>query len=183
MATATSLTDERIAELMAGWNAVAAQQEELVTKINALSLQVETYQTLLTQFTDLTLPEIEALVAANSIQTGELRDNSIPNLEGDVAGNAADIVDLTEVTIPALQADVYSLGSSVATVGIPYRQDEPPEDLDPVNPILIGTRWYDTNNNSLEYFWNGTEWVEAGITIPDLSLTVQKFKTSTHQLY
>lgn len=183
MAIAVSLTDEKIQELMAGWQAVADQQEGLNAQIVELKGQVVSYQAMLTEFTNMTLPEIEALVAANSIKTSDLNDTSIPNLEAEVNQNALGIENLSEVDIPDLQQAIYSLGSSVAMVGVPYRQDEPPEDDDPDFPILVGTRWYDTNNDNLEYFWNGTEWVESGLEIPDLSLTVQKFKTSTHQLY
>lgn len=183
MASVVTLSEDKIQELMAGWQAVADRQDALNAEITELKAQVETYEAMMLEFTNLTLPQIQAIVAANSIETEDMKDNAIPNLELGVDENAADLVDLNTVTLPAIQNDLSLLGSSVAAVGVPYRQDEPPLDDDPDNPILIGTRWYDTNDDEKEYSWNGTEWVESGISIPDLSLTAKKFKTSTHMIY
>lgn len=183
MASVVTLSEDKIQELMAGWQAVSLRQDALNAEITELKAQVETYEAMLTEFTNLTLPEVQAIVAANSIETEDLRDNAIPNLETGVDQNSLGLENLNTVDIPALQADVNALGSAVAVVGVPYRQTEPPLDDDPDFPILIGTRWYDTDDGNKEYSWNGTEWVEAGISIPDLSLTAKKFKTSTHMIY
>lgn len=182
MASVTTLSEEKIQELMAGWQAVADRQDALNVEITELKTQVESYQGLLIEFTNLTLPEIQALVAANSIETEDLKDNAIPNLEIDIQQQGQTLEDITGVTMPAMQNYLDLIGSDQLEIGVPYRQAEPPLDDDPDNPILPGTRWYDEDDNNKEHFWNGTEWVDA-MTVPDLSLTVRKFKTSTHLLY
>jgi hypothetical protein len=182
MASVVTLSEDKIQELMAGWQAVADRQDALNAEITELKTQVETYQGMLIEFTNLTLPEIEAIVAANSIETEDLKDNAVPNLEVDVDQNTAAIDNIRTVDIPGLLDNVFLIGENMTEIGVPFRQPDPPLDDDPDNPILPGTRWFDEDDSNKEHFWNGTEWVDA-MTVPDLSLTVQKFKTSTHQLY
>jgi hypothetical protein len=182
VATAVSLTDEKIQELMAGWQAVSNRQDELNAQITELKGQVETYQVMLMEFTNMTLPEIQALVSATDLEVSDLKDNTVTDLEALVSQHDLSLININTVDIPAMRSYLDLIGSDQLEIGVPYRQDEPPVDDDPDNPILPGTRWYDTNDNNKEHFWNGTDWVDA-MTVPDLSLTVQKFKTSTHQLY
>lgn len=183
MATAISLTEDKIQELMAGWQAVADRQDELNAQIAELKGQVQTYQTLLTEFTNMTLPEIEALVAANDLEVSDLKDNTVTGLEAQVNQHDLNLTNINDVDIPALQENVTLIGSNLASVGVPYRQPDAPVDDDPDYPILVGTKWYDSDDGDKEYSWNGTEWVESGMDIADFSLTAQKFKTSTHMIY
>lgn len=60
------------------------------------------------------------------------------------------------------------------------------EPLPPVNGNYIdGDLWFDILNENKMYTRSNGTWVAflIPVTIPDLSLTVIKFKTSTHQLY
>lgn len=183
MATAVSLTEEKIQELMAGWQAVADRQDELNAQIAELKGQVQTYQTMLTEFTNMTLPEIEALVAANDLEVSDLKDNTVTNLETQVDQHQLSLDNVQNVDIPALQENVGLIGSNLNTIGVPYRQPDEPLDDDPDNPILVGTKWYDSDDGDKERFWDGTQWVESGGTVADFSLTAEKFKTSTHMIY
>lgn len=183
MASVVTLSEDKIQELMAGWQAVADRQDALNVEITELKAQVESYQGLLTEFTNMTLPEIEALVAANDLEVSDLKDNTVTNLEAQVDQHELNLTNINDVDIPALQQNVDLIGSNLNTVGVPYRQPDEPLDDDPDNPILVGTRWYDTDDNEKERFWDGTQWVESGGTVADFSLTAEKFKTSTHMIY
>lgn len=183
MGVAVSLTEEKIQELMAGWQAVADRQDELNAQIAELKGQVLTYQSYLEEFTNMTLPEIESLVTANDLEVSDLKDNTVVDLGAQVDQHELNLANINDVDIPALQENVVLIGSNLASVGVPYRQAEPPLDDDPDYPILVGTAWYDEDDNNKEYRWSGTAWVEAGGTVADFSLTAQKFKTSTHMIY
>ena len=56
----------------------------------------------------------------------------------------------------------------------------------PVGGVYVnGDMWFDVLNNNEMYKREGNSWVSFSVpvTIPDLSITVLKFKTSTHMLY
>ncbi len=183
MATATSLTTERILEIAAGWTSVEQAQADVAAMVIDLKTVVDENDQAVHDLTQTVIPTLQTDVAARDIAIGDIQDNAIPNLQQDVANQAADIVDINEVTIPGIQSNLDSIGSTMLAVGVPYRQAEPPLDDDPEFPILVGTRWYDEDDNQKEYVWDGTGWVEAGGTVADFSLTAQKFQTSTHMIY
>lgn len=184
MASVTSLTATRILELMAQWDGTVLGLEEINAVVADLNTKVETSQFNLTQFHEETLPALQEALAEGNAAVTDLHENTIPDLESNLADNNAALDNLNTVTLPALQADLAAGIENSLVRPQYYFNDDPPAE-DPIEEFYLNVNdvWYDTNNGNKQYRWDGTQWVTFSIDIPDLSLTVQKFKTSTHLIY
>lgn len=183
MATVTSLTEEKIQELMAGWELVGLSQEE----INALVIQMRSDQqsadARLTEFNDIILPQLREDLAAGSIRVSELNDTTIPDLQASLAEAQATVNDLAGVDIPALRDDVNSAGQNIKDRPQVFVQaDEPPayDDLED-RYLVVGDTWYDSEN--VQRIWDGVQWTSLSVDIPDLSATIDQYLSPEHALY
>lgn len=156
MAQVTSLTAARILELAAGWDGVSGEQSELRALIADLNVSLET----------------------NQAGLEELNSISLPNLRSDLADNAIALSDLNDTVIPDLNSSVEVAKILPRT----FFSDVAPTDT-AERALQVSDVWYDTAHGHKQYMWNGVEWATFQVDIPDLSLTVQKFKTSTHMIY
>ena len=182
MATVTSYTKERIAELMAGWEGVSVSQEAIHQAILTIKAELEAQNVDLTEFKQVILPQLEAELAAGSVAVSELNDTTLPNLEQELNDHNAQLEELNTVTLPNLSADLYSgIENSLIRPQV-FFADEPPTDTED-RALQVSDVWYDTSQGHKQYMWNGVEWSPFTVDIPDLSLTVRKFNTSTHMIY
>lgn len=111
MATVTSLTEDKINELMAGWESVAFDQQEHDALLSQLKIDLEANDARLTEFSDITLPQLQADLAAGSIKVSELNDTTIPNLQATLDQHALNLTNLNDVDIPALNTQLDSNSS------------------------------------------------------------------------
>lgn len=183
MPEVSGLTAERAAELAAGWEAVAAKQAETDSEVASLRQALSEALVMLDEFRQMTVPQLNARVTNNNDLVNTLNDNSIPNLTAAVGEQAATLDTVVAVDLPAIQESLSNVSELVMEVPTEFEGTELPLDDDPDRLLVVGDRFYDTDNANKEYRWNGTMWVETGIDIADLSLTAEKFKTSTHMIY
>lgn len=185
MASVVSLTDEAIQELMAGWQSVGLSQDQINALVVQLKTSVESQGAALTEFQEIDRPQLEADLAANSIRVAELNDNLIPNFELALQQTALELQNLSEIDVAALRRDLDS--EIINGVDRPkvFVQPEAPENPDEESEryLVVGDVWFDDDDNNKQRVWNGAEWTTFAVDIPDLSLTVQKFKTNTHMIY
>ncbi len=108
MATATSLTQERITELMAGWEGVSVDQEAQAALIAALQVALAGHESNLEEWNNITLPQLEADLAAGSIAVSEVVDDLLPALQVELDGHDENLVQLNTIDIPNLHAQINS---------------------------------------------------------------------------
>lgn len=182
MATVSSFTEAKIRELLSGWEGVALDQEQINIIIDQMRIRQDALEVEITEFNDVTLPQLRDDLAAGSIRVSELNDTTIPNLEQKITVNEGDLQDLNTVTLPALRSDLDS--SIVNSLSRPqmFFADEPPvSTVD--RELQVGDVWHDTNDGNKQHRWDGTAWVSFSVDVADFSLTVKKFLTNTHQIY
>lgn len=184
MATVVSLTEEKIRELLAGWEDVALSQDD----INAIVLQLQTNQATqqaeMDELNNTTLPQLRLELADNQTKMGELNDVTLPQLQLDLEQANAQIENLNTVDIPALRQDVDSTIQNAIDRPKVYVQSEPPTNPDEEERYLVvGDVWHDSDDNNRQRIWNGVEWSTFNVDIPDFSITVRKFLSSSHLIY
>jgi len=183
MATVTSLTEEKINELMAGWESVGLSQEE----INALVIQLRDAQqaadAALQELNQSTLPTLRQDLAENDIKVSELNDQ-LPDLHTRLEQSEARIDDVLSVDIPSLQESLNNqIVNAIERPKVYVQPDEPTNpDIDE-RDLVVGDVWYESDNNNFQRIWNGVEWTTFKVDVADFSLTVKKFMTSTHMIY
>lgn len=184
MPTVTSLTATRILELLTGFDGLAEGQAVLDGIIAGLSSSISQHQGELDNLNNVVLPELNENLASNQVLIDDLNENVLPGLQASLDAANADIEDINSVVLPALSTDLGSLSDLAIDQPQVFRQPEPPTNDDiEFRDLQLGDVWYDTDNGNAQYMWNGVEWSTFGIDIPDLSLTVKKFNTSTHMIY
>lgn len=185
MATVISLTEQKIRELLAGWEEVGLSQDQ----INALVAQLWTDQvsvnTRMEEFENVTLPSIQQEVGAASNRVSELNETTLPNLAADLAQANATIENLVTVDIPEIQAGLINEIENTQVRPQVFVQAEPPPAYDDLaeRDLVVGDTWFDSDDNNMQRIWNGVEWSTFGIDIPDFSLTARKFLSTTHMIY
>ena len=102
MATVTSLTKDRILELMAGWESVSGSQAELNAALANFRITLDANDAALTELDNIILPQLRADLDANDILMGELNDVILPQLQADLAQNDLELANLNTVLIPQL---------------------------------------------------------------------------------
>lgn len=183
MAVVTSLTEDKIEELMAGWASVGMSQEN----INALVIQLRDSQAAanarLAELDQVTLVQMREDLAANSVQVSELNE-MLPALQTDLEQSQARIDNLTSVDIPALQQGLDNQIVNLIDRPKVYVQPEAPTNPDEEERFLVvGDTWFDSDSDNKQTVWNGVEWSTFGVEISDFSLTVKKFLSSSHMIY
>ena len=185
MATVISLTEEKIQELLSGWEALGLTQEQ----INALVIQLRDSQqqnnSALTELVAITLPKLQNDLTESSNRVSELSGTVVADLIRDVERNAAEVQDFKEITIPGLREDVQAANQNVADRPKVFVQDTEPEEYDDLEDryLVAGDVWYNSAKTNEQKIWDGTKWTSFAIDIADFSLTVRKFQTNTHMIY
>ncbi len=184
MATAVSLTEQRIIELTEQWQAVLDNYAAVTASIAEIRVSLQAQIDALTEFEVVTVPQLAADVAAGDVALADLQNTTLANMQAALDANNLKLTDMDTVTIPALRADLDSTAQNVLDSPHIYEQPEPPLNPDINNrPLRVGDSWYDTDDNNKQYMWNGVEWSTFTVDINDFSLTAQKFKTNTHMIY
>lgn len=182
MATATSLTKERILELAAGWDAVQEAQDVLTATVEGLSTTLQSQQADLNEFNNTTLPNLQNTVSNNDTQIQDIKDNAIPDMQAILAEHDSRMDSLDQIQLPAIVQDLSDVAANAGAIPQIFFADDPPENTDD-RDLQINDVWYDKNDGYKQYNWDGTEWMPFNVDIPDLSLTVKKFKTESHEVY
>ena len=184
MATVISLTEQKIKELLAGWEGVALSQDEINALVLQLQTNVESQGASLTNFNEVVRPQLEADLAAGSIKISELNDTTIPNLQAELAQAQDEVQDLVTITVPALQQEMANTSTNVNERPNVYVQPEAPTNPDVDDrDLVVGDSWFDSDDGNKQRVWNGVEWSTFNVDVADFSLTVRKFLSSTHQIY
>jgi hypothetical protein len=184
MAEVTSLTEQRIMQLASEWVSVADNQETTAAFVGMLKTFLEQNQAKLSELNEQTIPQLLETLAANEISVSELNENVLPDLQSALDENATALADLNTVAIPALQIGLENEIENARARPHVYVQPEAPTNPDEDDRYLVvGDSWFDSDDNNRQTVWNGVEWSTFNIDIPDLSITVKKFKTSTHMIY
>jgi hypothetical protein len=102
MATVTSYTEEKILDLMSGWEGVSDEQAAINAYIASVLVQLNTNSAALEEFENVTLPGIQEDVTNASIAVSTLTDTSIPNLQAQITTNTEDLQALNDVTLVEL---------------------------------------------------------------------------------
>lgn len=108
MATVTSLTEEKIQELVAGWEGVSLTQDQLNSLVQQLWNNNESQDANLSELRDVILPALQADLDAGSIRVSDLNDNHIPALEARLDQHDLNLTNLNTVDIPNLNAQLTS---------------------------------------------------------------------------
>jgi hypothetical protein len=184
MATVISLTENKIKELLSGWEGVALSQDQINSLIAQLWVSQTTVEATMEEFNNITLPDLRDEVQQSVILVSDLNDNTIPNLQQDLAQAQDAITNMATVDIPALQQGLVSEITNNIEKPKVYVQTEPPENPDVDDRFLVvGDTWFDSDDNNRHRIWNGVEWTTYNVDVSDFSLTVRKFMTTTHQIY
>lgn len=184
MALVTSLTAERIIELLAGWQSLGLNQDEINALVIQLRTDVLTQGESLEVFTEITRPHLEADLAASSAAVSDLRDNVLPNLQTDLEENRLNVQNLIEVTLPSMQTDLANTVANVNDRPMVYVQpDEPSNPDDDERDLVVGDTWFDSDDNNRQRIWDGVAWSTFNIDIADFSLTARSFFSARHQIY
>jgi hypothetical protein len=184
MATVVSLTEAKIQELLAGLQGIGLSQDEINALVIQLRSMVESQGVTLDEFQNNMIPTFVNQLNANDAIVANLNDNILPGLETSLDNAQADIQDMATVTIPGLQTMVSSNAQNLLESPKVYVQPDEPTNPDADDrDLIVGDTWFDSDNNNTQKMWNGVEWSTYAVDIPDLSLTVQKFKTNTHMIY
>lgn len=184
MATVVSLTESKIQELMSGWEGVSLSQDNINALIQQLQVILGENSENLTHFNETVRPQLEADLAGNALALNEVLSNHLPTVQQRLDQAQLDLEDLGTNVIPAIQEQVVTNANTIVEAPKVYVQDEAPENPDLEDRYLVvGDVWYKSNENNLQHIWNGVEWTTFGVDIPDFSLTVKKFQTSSHMIY
>lgn len=185
MATVQSLTAEKIQELMAGWDGVELSQEQINSLISQLLTSQAMLDLLMEQFQNITLPQLLQDLNANDILLADLNENTLPGLQQALDDAEAQILNLQTVTLPGIQQDLINeIEGSAARPKVYHQADEPTNpDIDD-RDLLFGDTWFDEDDGNKQYMWDGLAWTASLVgDIPDFSLTVRKFLSTTHHIY
>lgn len=183
MATVVSLTKEKIEELLAGWEGVELSQDEINSLISQMLSTQDSHSVSFDFFNNIVVPQLQADAAANSTATSELSD-LIPNLETALEDHQAQIDNIRDVDLVGMQTVLDNNIENVESRPKVYVQDDEPTNPDADDRgLVVGDVWFDSNDMNRQRIWNGVAWDTFAIDIPDLSLTVKKFNTSTHMIY
>lgn len=184
MATVSGLTTDKALEVAEEVASVAQKQSDTDAEVAQLRAEVLAAREVLAEFAGLTIPEFQAAMAAHAVAVAELNDTTLPDLDAALAANQ-EALDNIGIDVANNSIDIESQYVNLQELPHMFTQPTAPIDgEDEFRPLMIGDRWTDTSTpENREHRWDGTEWVVANIEIPDLSLTVQKFKTSTHMIY
>lgn len=184
MATVVSLTEDKIQELMSGWQSLGLSQDQINALVVQLKGTVETNDAQMQELNTTTLPQLQTDLAESSIRVSDLNDVTIPDLQNNLDQSKLAIENLQTVDIPALRQDVDSTIQNAIDRPKVYVQPEAPTNPDDDDRYLVvGDVWYDEDNNNKQTIWNGVEWSTFGVEISDFSLTVKKFMSSSHMIY
>lgn len=184
MASVTSLTATRIMELVDSLDAGTATISDLNAVVAALNSKVEASQLDITEFHEITLPALQDQLANNATVVDDLNDNKLPDLQNALDENQTALDELNTVTLPSLQADLASgIENSLVRPQTYFSDVMPVEDELDEFYLNVDDVWYDTAHGNKQYRWDGTQWITFSVDIPDLSITVKKFQTSTHLIY
>lgn len=213
MATATSLTHERILALAAGWEGVESDLSDTNLLVGQLQQAMAGNQEALALFQSETLPQLQAALAANDASVNHLQsttlvdlqatlddnvsaistliESTIPTLDEQLNSNSGWILDLNENLLPAMEtrlqeAETLVQAAAQTVLESPRAYSNVPQPLNPDSegrPLVVGDSWYDQSDNNKQYVWNGVEWTTLDVDIPDFSLTVRKFMSTSHLIY
>lgn len=184
MGTVISLSENKIMEILSGYAGVNMNQEQINALVQEMYIAQQTINARMDFLDGTTLPDLIEDVAQGNIRIDELVATVIPDLDAAQEQNSAQLNDLLTVLIPTLQQDLQNTATNVNESPMAYHQAEAPLNPDDdLRDLVVGDRWFDTDDNNRQYTWNGVEWTTLSTDIPDLSITVAKFNTSTHMIY
>lgn len=184
MATVTSMTVEKIQELMAGWESVGLSQEEINALVIRLRSTVESASLSLIEFQESVLPRLREDLAANASELSQLNDAVLPDLQRDLEQARAEVEDIKAVSLPNLRVDLdATIQNAVDRPKVYVSDDAPTSPDDDDRFLIVGDTWFDSSDDNKQRVWNGVEWTTFGIDIPDLSITVRKLKSGQHLIY
>lgn len=184
MATVTSFTAEKIQELLDGYSDVPLTQQEILSLIGQLAISTQATNAQMVEIQQTLLPGFQEALTANSVKVAELGDTILPNLQSDLAQAELDLENINEVDIPSIREDLDAeITNGLDRPHVYVQPEEPTNPDEDGRDLLVGDSWFDEDDNNTQYIWNGVEWSTLSLDIPDLSITVQKFKTSTHMIY
>ena len=184
MAEVTSYTATKILELLQGLAAVESGQQTLQAVIQDLTETLDAAEAERIRLQQEVLPVLQADLINNQLLLDELNETTLVNLRQELENSEATIEDLRTVTIAALQQELASAVQTLAERPIVYNQPDEPTNPD-INDryLIVGDTWFDTDDGNKQDMWNGSTWSTYAVDIPDLSLTVRKFKLGTHLIY
>lgn len=186
MATVVSLTEQKIRELVAGWEDVELTQAQIQSLVAQLLTGQASVEATILNLEETVLPQLRADLEAGSIAVSDLNDNVLPDLETTLAENQAALQDLTTVTIPALEHAVDAGVENMLTSQHTYVQDEPPTSPDDdERELVVGDIWHDSNDGNKQYRWDGAEWVLFAVeaNIPNISELVEESLSPEHTIF
>lgn len=184
MASVTSLTYDKIQELVSGWEGVTLGQNELNGLVQQLWDNNSTQDAKLSEFQDVILPALQADLAAGSIRVSDLNDNHLPGLEAKLDQHDLSLTNLNEVDIPALQLGIENNTQNLIDSPKVYTQPDEPTNPDVDERFLVlGDVWYDSDDNNMQRIWDGVEWTTFKVDVADFSLTVKKLLSTKHMIY
>ena len=185
MATVVSLTETRIRELLAGWEEVGLSQDRINALIGQLWTSQGTVTSRLEEFENVTLPSIRQDVDEASTRVSALNETVLPDLAADLEQAQLQIENFATVEIPNVQIGLENTVENIrARPQVFVQPDEPPawDDLED-RDLVVGDTWFDSDDDNTQRIWNGVEWTTFGVEIPDFSLNVRKFLSTTHMIY
>lgn len=183
MAKVTSFTEDKIRELLAGWEGLSLSQDEINALVIRLRDSQESANAALEELNQITLPQLREDLADSSVRVSELNDQ-IPDLQTRLDESQSRIDDLASIDIPALQQGLDNQIINLIDRPKVYVQPEAPTNPDEEERFLVvGDTWFDSDNDNKQTVWNGAEWSTFGVEISDFSLTVKKFLSTKHQIY
>lgn len=184
MASVTSFTATKIQDLLAGWEGIGLNQDEINALVIQLSTAVDEHGESLGYFNTVVRPQLEANLAANAVAVSDLNDNRLPALQADLDAAALSVQNLHEVDVPSLRTDLDNTIANVIERPKVYVQDEAPTNPDDdERDLVVGDTWFDSNDNNRQKIWNGVEWSTFNIDVADFSLTARSFFSTRHQIY
>lgn len=185
MATVVSLTEAKIKELLAGWEGVSLSQEQINALVAQLWTSQATLDAMMETLREVTLPQLQGDLDANSTKVSELNDTILPNLEADLEQTSLELQNLVAVDLPSIQQSIDNEVELTRERPKVFVQAEPPPAYDDLEErdLVVGDTWFDIDDNNKQYIWNGVEWSTMNVNIGDFSLTVRKFLTTKHQIY
>lgn len=184
MATVVSLTEDKIRELLSGYEGVALKQSDIDALVQQIKIDLASNQASVDELNNVTIPQLRIELADNDSKLADLNTNTLPQLQIELDQANADINDLNTVDLPSLRADLDSTSQNVLDMPKAYYTATAPLNPDDdLRDLVVGDTWFDPNDNNKQYTWNGTEWSTLSVDVADFSLTAQKFKTSTHMIY
>lgn len=179
MATVTSLTEQKIQELVAGWEGVSLDQDELKAIIAQLLVSQDSTTAALDELNNITMPQLRADLDAGSILVSNLNDNLIPDLDLRMDQNDLDLQNLNTVDIPSLQGQITSNSDwilefdGVTVPALNARLDAHDTTLNDLNTVTLPAITQQVNNNTTSLNDLNT------VTLPDLNQRLTAVEGST----